>query len=80
MMPSLHYESSLNSGHDLYALLGLARVRVKTGDLALAMKHCEQALAHDRDHPRVLEEMAKLHEMAGDSAAAASCRARIKAD
>lgn len=76
----LHYESSLKTGHDIYALLGLARVKVKRGNFSQALQHCERALSVEEDHPRVLEEMAKINELNGDAAAAARCRSRIKTD
>jgi tetratricopeptide (TPR) repeat protein len=75
-----HYEASLKSGHDIYALLGLARAKVKRGNFSQALQHCERALAEDENHPRVLEEMAKIHELNGDADAAARSRSRIKVE
>lgn len=76
----MHYEASLKNGSDIYALLGLARVKVKRGNFSQALQHCEQALATEPDHPRVLEEMAKIYESNNDPDAAERCRSRIITD
>ncbi len=59
-------------------MLGLARVQQKQGNLEKALALCEQALEQDNDHPRILEEIAKLQEQMGDEEAAQQTRARIK--
>ena len=61
----------------LFAHLGLSRVHVKKGDLDAALAQCEKALSKDKDHPRALEELAHIHELAGNHDAARSARERI---
>ena len=56
----VHYNSSLRVAHDLYAMLGLARVARKQEDFDKACYYCEQALAEDGDNERALEELANI--------------------
>ena len=72
-----HYHSSLKVDHDLYAVLGLARVAQKQGDYDKAVYHCEQALEVDEDNVRALEELAKICDAAGYTEKAEQARARI---
>ena len=73
-----HYHSSLKVGHDLYAVLGLARVAHKQGDFDKAVYHCEQALDVDKDNIRALETLARIYDDAGDSDKAQATRDRIE--
>jgi len=72
-----HYHASLKVGHDLYAVLGLARVAQKQGDYDKACYHCEQALEIDVDNTRALEELARICDEAGYTEKAEEVRARI---
>ena len=73
-----HYESSLKVGHDLFAVLGLARCEQKRGNLKKALKYCEQALAEDPDNHRVLQILSKIHEDSGNDEAAREALERIR--
>ena len=73
-----HYNASLLNGFDLYAVLGLARINHQQGCLDVAIKYCEDALKSDKDNPRVLEELSKIHEDAGNVEEAKAIRARIE--
>ena len=73
-----HYSASLRVDHDLYAVLGLAKVAEKQGDPEKACYYCEQALEVDKDNPRALEEMARICEAAGNIEKAEAARARIR--
>ncbi|NOQ87865.1 MAG: tetratricopeptide repeat protein [Gammaproteobacteria bacterium] len=73
----LHYSSSLKVGHDLYAMLGLARVEHKQGNFEKACDYCEQALEVDNDNVRALEEMARICDDAGFTDKAQQARDRI---
>ena len=73
-----HYNSSLKVSHDLYAVLGLARVSHKQGDFDKACYYCEQALEVDKDNKRALEELARMCDDAGYPERAQSARDRIK--
>ncbi len=72
-----HYHASLKVGHDLYAMLGLARAAQKQGDYDKACYHCEQALEVDNDNTRALEELARICDNAGYTEKAQEVRARI---
>ncbi|VAW51690.1 hypothetical protein MNBD_GAMMA06-1906 [hydrothermal vent metagenome] len=72
-----HYNSSLKVTHDLYAVLGLARVAQKQGDSDKACYYCEQALEVDKDNVRALEELARICDDAGYTEKAQAARARI---
>ncbi len=72
-----HYHSSLKVDHDLYAVLGLARVAQKQGDYDKAVYHCEQALEIDVDNIRALEELAHICDEAGYDEKAVEVRARL---
>ncbi|PCI07994.1 MAG: hypothetical protein COB77_03425 [Gammaproteobacteria bacterium] len=72
-----HYHSSLKVGHDLYAILGLARVAHQQGDFDKACYHCEQALDVDKENVRVLEVLARVHVAAGQPEKAQAVRERI---
>jgi tetratricopeptide (TPR) repeat protein len=72
-----HYNSSLRVAHDLYAVLGLARVAQKQGDPDRACYYCEQALEVDEDNIRALEELARICDEAGYTERAEAARARI---
>jgi len=73
-----HYNASLRVDHDLYAVLGLARVAQKQGDPGKACYYCEQALEVDEDNIRALEELARICDEAGYTERAEQARARIK--
>lgn len=64
-------------GHDLYDILGLARVAQQQGDYDKACYHCEQALEVDKDNMRVLEELASICDAAGDTEKAQAARDRM---
>ncbi|MBN4063418.1 tetratricopeptide repeat protein [Cardiobacterium sp. AH-315-I02] len=72
-----HYHSSLKVGHDLYAILGLARAAQKQGDFDKACYHCEQALEVEKDNIRALETLASICDAAGDTEKAQLARDRI---
>jgi len=69
-----HYHSSLKVGHDLYAVLGLARLAHKQGDFDKACYHCEQALEVDKDNIRALELLARICDDAGYTERAQAAR------
>jgi len=73
-----HYSASLQVAHDLYAVLGLARVAQRQGDFDKASRYCEQALEVDKDNVRALEALAQIYDAAGLSDRAQAARDRIK--
>ena len=72
-----HYNSSLKVDHDLYAMLGLARVAQKQKDYDKACRYCEQALEVDENNTRALEELARICDTAGYPEKAQAARDRI---
>ncbi len=72
-----HYNASLRVGYDLYAVLGMARVAQKQGDVDKARYYCEQALEEDGDNVRALEEMAHICDDAGFAEKAQKLRNRV---
>ena len=72
-----HYNASLVSGYDLYAVLGLARINHQQGNLDVAIKYCEDALDKDKSNIRVMEELSKIYEDAGRVDDAKELRARM---
>lgn len=73
-----HYSASLKVDHDLYAMLGLARVAQQKGDFDQACRYCEQALEVDKDNVRALETLIAVCEAAGQPEKAQAARDRIK--
>jgi len=73
-----HYQSSLDNGHDLYAVLGLARVAHRQGDTIKAVDLCEHALSIDTDNPRALETLLTIYDNTGDTEKAQAVRARLR--
>lgn len=71
------YEACLKVGDDIYAYLGLARVEQKKGDVQAAIAFCQQALQIDKNHTRVLTELAALYEQIGDYESAETARELI---
>jgi tetratricopeptide (TPR) repeat protein len=72
-----HYNASLQVSYDLYAVLGMARVSQKQGDLDKARYYCEQVLEEDGDNVRALEELAHICDDAGFTEKAQQLRDRI---
>ena len=73
-----HYSASLKVDHDLYAVLGLARVSQQKGEFDKACRYCEQALEVDKDNVRALETLVAICEAAGQPEKAQAARDRIK--
>jgi tetratricopeptide (TPR) repeat protein len=74
----VHYQASLKVGYDLFAVLGLARVAQKQQNYDKAQHYCEQALEHDGDNARALEELALICDDAGFREKAKKLRERIE--
>lgn len=57
-----HFQRSLQVGFDPYALLGLSRIHRSRDQLEDAQACCQKVLERIPDHPRALEELAKIQE------------------
>jgi len=60
-----HFQRSLQVGFDPYALLGLARIHRSRNQIEDAQTCCQQVLDRIPDHPRALEELAKIRDTPG---------------
>jgi tetratricopeptide (TPR) repeat protein len=72
-----HYESSLQTGFDVFAYLGLARAEHARGNLEKAREHCHMALENEADNERILERLALICEEAGDIEGAKEAKERL---
>ena len=56
-----HFEKSMQSGFDPYALLGLSRIHRIQGNLQDAEACCRKVLETSPEHPRAVEELEKIN-------------------